>query len=56
MGLQIAKPVVQNRFVKGLVTSGISVSVANVATMPMGMPELSVKLACASRYLQACCF
>lgn len=34
--LQIAKPVVQNRFMKGLVTSGISVSVANVATMPMG--------------------
>lgn len=35
--LQIAKPVVQNRFMKGLVTSGVSVSVANVATMPMGM-------------------
>ena len=34
--LQIAKPVVQNRFLKGLVTSGVSVSVANVATMPMG--------------------
>ncbi|KAL3137844.1 hypothetical protein ABBQ38_005097 [Trebouxia sp. C0009 RCD-2024] len=41
---EIAKPVVQNRFIKGLVTSGISVSVANVATMPMDVTKVRMQL------------
>ena len=53
MYVQIAKPVVQNRFMKGLVTSGISVSVANVATMPMGMLELFLQHAF-TQCLHAC--
>ena len=28
-----------NKFVKGLVTSGVSVSIANLATMPMGKAQ-----------------